>query len=272
MNLKFGDSGRDVITVQALLKNRGYSFIVPDGDFGPMTRDAILDFQRKHMLVEDGIVDDDLLELLMGNYPGPDIFGVDVSHWQPKIDWKTVKQSKIEFAYIKASEGVHLIAPDAKKQATGAKAVGLPVGYYHFGSLNDPNVIADADKEAKFFSQVMKGLPKSDLIPVLDLEVNKSNLSPELVQRWISEFLVEMAAQGYPKVILYSYTPFLDANLPNNHILGNVPLWIAQYRNVQYPKMPKGWTSYVMWQYTSTGEVAGIGKCDVNKCKKIPYL
>jgi len=272
MNVQFGDNGRDVITVQALLKNRGYSAVVPDGDFGSITRDAVLDFQRKHLLLEDGIVTDELVDLLMGRYPGLDIFGVDVSHWQPKIDWVKVKKSGISFAYMKVSEGVNLIARDAKKQATGAKAVGLPIGYYHFASLNDPNVVADADREAKFFSSLMKDLPKADLMPVLDLEVNKSNLSPALVQRWISEFLVEMASQGHDKVMLYSYTPFLDENLPNNHIFGNIPLWIAQYRNVEYPKMPKGWTSYTMWQYTQSGEVAGIGKCDVNKCKKIPYL
>lgn len=271
MTLRKGDTGQEVITLQNLLLQHGYKPIKADGNFGPVTEAAIIDFQEHHGLGNTGVADDALLSLLTGD-AGPDIFGVDVSHWQPNIDWKQVKDSNITFAYIKASEGSNRIEPLAKSQAEGAKAAGLLIGYYHFATLNDPNVVGDADSEAQLFALRLHALPQAELMPVLDIETNKSGLSPALVQKWISEFLVKMAALGYPKVMLYSYTPFLDQFLPPNHIFSQYPLWLAQYRNVAYPSLPHGWSSYTVWQYSNTGKVAGIGACDVNKCKVLPFI
>lgn len=48
--LRIGDSGQPVIDLQGLLG------IKPDGDFGPMTKAAVMAFQKKQGLVADGIV------------------------------------------------------------------------------------------------------------------------------------------------------------------------------------------------------------------------
>jgi len=34
-----------------------------------------------------------------------EVHGIDVSHYQKVIDWNTVAQQNIEFAFVKASEG-----------------------------------------------------------------------------------------------------------------------------------------------------------------------
>jgi len=266
MNLKKGNKGPEVVQLQYLLSNRGYSNIKVDGDFGMITETAVKDFQSKHGMVVNGIVDAAMLASLNG--PVETIVkGIDVSHYQASPDWKKVKADGITFAYIKVTEGV--TGKDAKTNlhGIGANAVGIKVGYYHFASLNDSvNVAADAAAEAKFFNDTLKTLPVAgNLPPVLDIETNKSNLSPMAVQLWITTFLNTMVSLGHPVTILYSYTPFLDQYLPQNHPFGNVPLWIAQYRDVEYPKMPHGWTSYTIWQYTNTGNVNGIGPCDNNK-------
>lgn len=52
--LKQGNRGREVKTVQALLEQLGYK-IIPDGFYGANTKSVILDFQRAHGLVADGI-------------------------------------------------------------------------------------------------------------------------------------------------------------------------------------------------------------------------
>lgn len=265
MNIQKGSNGPDVVQLQYLLTNRGYSNIKVDGDFGMITETAVKDFQSKHNLSADGIVTDAVISALKGPAEAT-VRGVDVSHYQASPDWKKAKADGIDFAYIKATEGT--TGRDAKTNlhGIGANAAGIKVGYYHFASLNDVNAAADAIAEAKFFDATLKTLPvAANLPPVLDIETNKSNLSPQAVQLWITTFLNTMVQLGHPVTIIYSYQPFLDQYLPANHPFGNNPLWLAQYRNVEYPKMPHGWTKYTIWQYTNVGNVDGIGQCDNNK-------
>jgi GH25 family lysozyme M1 (1,4-beta-N-acetylmuramidase) len=85
------------------------------------------------------------------------------------------------------------------------------------------------------------------------------------VLEWINTFFNEMKKLGYSNLILYSYTPFLDSNLPPNHGLGNIHLWLAAYVSASQPKLPKGWSSYFIWQKSAKGNVTGInGNVDMN--------
>jgi len=52
MLLKKGHRGKDVVTLQQLLH------LQPDGIFGALTEEAVMDFQREHGLTADGIVGD----------------------------------------------------------------------------------------------------------------------------------------------------------------------------------------------------------------------
>lgn len=76
--------------------------------------------------------------------------GIDVSHYQPSVNWATVKKNGVEFAYIKATEGhsaykyiilgslindaniLAYISPTFSDQYTGATKAGLIRGGYHF--------------------------------------------------------------------------------------------------------------------------------------------
>ena len=57
--------------------------------------------------------------------------GIDVSSWQGNIDFSAVKNSGIEFVYIKSSEGTRYIDPYFEQNYQNAKANGLKVGFYH---------------------------------------------------------------------------------------------------------------------------------------------
>lgn len=198
------------------------------------------------------------------------IYGIDVSHNNGVINWNKVKISVpvISFAYIKASQGVGYKDPAGPANANGAKSAGIPFGFYHFASLNNIlDIPKDATDEANWFDVTLKALPAAQLIPVLDIETNEKRLNTQQVQLWISTFISRMKELGYPEIMLYSYKPFFDENLPANHPFGTIPLWLAQYRNVEEPSMPHNWTAYTVWQFSAKGKVSGInGDCDMNKC------
>lgn len=59
-----GDSGLDVKKIQIALRKLGYD-ILDDGDFGPLTQAVVIDFQSKHRLVADGVVDKKTLKKLL---------------------------------------------------------------------------------------------------------------------------------------------------------------------------------------------------------------
>lgn len=78
--------------------------------------------------------------------------GIDVSWHNQKIDWPTVAGNKnIGFAFMKATEGTSVVDKTLAYNATEAKKAGLKTGYYHFGTLNQSGVAADAKAEADFF-------------------------------------------------------------------------------------------------------------------------
>jgi len=76
-----------------------------------------------------------------------------------------------------------------------------------------------------------------------------------------------MNSLGHQKIMIYSYTPFLNQYLPSSHSLGKFPLWIAQYNSrIASPQLPKGWDSFTIWQYDDDGSVQGTtNKLDMNK-------
>jgi lysozyme len=191
--------------------------------------------------------------------------GIDVSHWQGNVDFSKVKAEGVDFVYIKSTDGLKGMDPLAVSHGQSAKAAGLKVGYYHFAEMNDPNVLVDAKAEATAFSKALSILPAYDILPVLDLETNKSNLTSELVREWVQTFVDTMKSLGH-NIILYSYAPFINQYFPKDHTFGYLPLWLAQYTTAEVPSIPNGWTHYTIWQYSNQGTVDGVaGYCDVNK-------
>jgi lysozyme len=191
--------------------------------------------------------------------------GIDISHWQGNPDFSKVKAEELSFVYIKSTDGIKFMDATAISHGTNAKAAGLKVGYYHFAEMNDPGVMVDAKAEATAFAAALDKFPAYDILPVLDIETNKSNLSPELVREWIQCFIDTMKDLGH-NIMIYSYTPFFNQYLPKDHTFGMIPLWLAQYANEDQPTLPHGWDHYTVWQYSNQGTVDGVvGFVDVNK-------
>jgi lysozyme len=191
---------------------------------------------------------------------------IDVSHLQGAIDWAKVASNiiPIEGVYIKATQGVNFLDPHLVINSQGANSNGIKIGYYHFASLDTSDVVTDATNEANWFIANVKKCAVNTLPLVLDMETNKASLPKDKILLWAQTFFARLGNLGYSNYMLYSYTPFLDVNLPADHNLGNIPLWIAAYSSSY--KLPHGWSKAFMWQYSANGSVQGITThVDLNK-------
>lgn len=191
------------------------------------------------------------------------IHGVDISNYQKNVDWTKVVKTQA-FVILKATEGVNFVDPSAKKHGEGAESVGLPFGYYHFAT---PSPAAnDATNEAKDFIKTLKTMPKWTLLPVLDLEQNKHNMTRPQMEAWVKEFNKVMFDELGRDPMMYGSPGLLNSYLPVNNTLGQtMPLWVAHY-GARTPKIPNGWNKWDVWQYSDKNfPVDGIGlNVDVN--------
>jgi len=189
--------------------------------------------------------------------PAPDgdrLAGIDVSHWQGRIDWARVADDGIAFAYIKATEGGDYVDPQFVANWDGAARAGVMRGAYHFYRPQ-----TDAAAQAQQFLRTV-GAHAGDLPPVLDVEVTDGRSAAAIaagVRTWLET--VERATGVRP--ILYTRAGFWNQVGGG---FGGYPLWVAHY-GVAQPAIPADWDRWTIWQHSDAGRVAGItGNVDLN--------
>lgn len=201
--------------------------------------------------------------------PNKSMFGIDVSHHNGIIDWKTAatkNSPKVDFVYIKCSEGANGKDNMFLKNVKGCKDNNLKWGPYHFATWNLKPVERDAAQEAQFFLSQIQISGKPDMPAILDIESNVAipYTKAEMVA-YIKTFTDIFKAAGYP-IGIYGSPGFLNSYLPSNHPFIDLPLWIADYTGAINP-VP-GWKKVWMHQYTESGTINGVptpGKTDLNK-------
>jgi lysozyme len=195
--------------------------------------------------------------------------GIDVSHFQGAVNWPAVAASGVVVAYAKATDGGTTSDRKFAANWAGMKAAGILRGAYHFF-----RPATSAAAQADYFVQKVGALAPGDLPPMLDLEETKTATSPEqwaviaagarvpLVMTWLTR--VEAALKLRP--ILYTRSGFVEAYLPDPGPLTAYPIWVAHYTNQPAPAMPPGWRAWTFWQFSKTGNVAGItGPADLDR-------
>ena len=185
--------------------------------------------------------------------------GIDVSHFQGKVDWAVVEKAGIGFAFAKATQGAKFVDP---RFAENWKALGntkIARGAYHF---LEPDV--DGTVQAKHFLANVKLAP-GDLLPVVDVEKK----GPKLFEV-LSAYLAEVKAQLGIDAIIYVSPAFW-----NEHLAAQVtspwpnPLWIAEY-GVKEPKPTTNIGPWVIWQYDRKGRVPGVeGNVDRDRTRAL---
>jgi lysozyme len=188
---------------------------------------------------------------------GPTVEGVDVSYYEPNIDFAALKKGGIDFAFIRVSDGATFIDPEFSKSWAAAKQAGVLRGAYQFfRPAQDPIKQADA------LLNEMGPLDADDLSPVLDVEVTGGVGASTIVAR-IGQWVAHVKAQTGRTPIIYTSPGFWSGL--GTHAEGADTLWVANW-GVSCPSVPSSWKTWTFWQYTDSGHVAGIAnKVDRNR-------
>lgn len=188
------------------------------------------------------------------------IRGIDVSNHQGEIDWKKVSESKISFAYIKATEGGDWKDKAFSKNWKEANQLGIRVGAYHFFTL----CRSGKEQASNFISYVPKD-PES-LPPVADLEfVGNCKERPPIqdIKKEIQDFLIELENHYGKRPILYLTYEFIDLYLKDD--FSEYPVWIRDIFGHPPNSFKRNW---IIWQYHSRARLEGIeGPVDLNVWK-----
>ena len=196
---------------------------------------------------------------------GSGSLGIDVSKYQPSINWAAVKSSGVDYVIIRcgyrgSSTGALIEDPYFKSHIKGAKAAGLKVGVYFFTTALTE---AEAVEEASMCAYLCNGYGL-DFPIFMDCESSPragyNGMSASQRTAIIKAFCNTVRSAGYSAGV-YANKTWLSSYM-NAGELSGYKIWLAQYNSA-----PTYSGKYDMWQYTSKGSVNGIsGYVDMNKC------
>lgn len=205
----------------------------------------------------------------------PVAYGVDVSSHQGEIDWQAVAADGIQFAMIRlgyrgyGSSGSMNLDRYFEQNLAGALEAGLDVGVYFFSQAITPE---EALEEALFVLDHLEGRELTYPV-VFDWEnidggvtARTDGLDDAVLDACAAVFFETIAEAGYqPMAYFNGYLGMLHYDLS---AMADYPFWYAYYTKGTVPTLPY---DFRMWQYSSTGSVAGIeGNADMDICLR-PY-
>ena len=187
------------------------------------------------------------------------VHGLDVSRHNNRIEWNRVAAMnkggvKMQFAFMKATEGATLSDPTFAKNWKEARRTGLRRGAYHFyHPTRDP--IKQANNFIKHVS-----LTSGDFAPVLDFEVT-NGVADDKIIAGLHLFLDTIEAEYNVRPIIYT-NPSLYKRFIKDQF-GVYPLWIADYSRGNLTRYDR--SKLYIWQHNKSGWVHGIrGFVDLN--------
>ncbi|MDF1495227.1 GH25 family lysozyme [Caproiciproducens sp. CPB-2] len=185
------------------------------------------------------------------------IKGIDIARYQGNPDFRRVKAAGIQYAMLKATEGVNYIDPCFKANAAAAISAGLPIGVYHFlraGSVADQ--VRDCLAAIK---------PYRITWPVaVDVEdapgtTELSKLGRDKLTDMAIDFCLKIKAAGYPPMIYSNYNWLYVAKYLDVARIkaAGIPIWMAWYSKATPDNTDRS-ALCDMWQYASDGKADGI--------------
>lgn len=227
---------------------------VTDASGNYVDKDVIVNVIEKfEETPEVEIVPDKIEDMILKYKTKNTLIGIDVSNHQGDIDWESVKNSGVEFVFIRIGFGHNReakIMEDEKfrQNLEGARNAGLKVGLYFYSYATE---IWEAEEQANWIVKALNG-EKIDLPIVFDYETWKSfptyNINIVDLNKVAKRFLDILHDNGYEGM---NYSSKYYLNTIWN--LSEYPTWLAHYvSKTNYDK------DFKVWQFSNTGEVPGI--------------
>ena len=195
--------------------------------------------------------------------------GIDVSAYQGNIDWKSVKNSGINFAMLRVLSGtMSNLTVDSKFNAniSGASNNGIAVGVYRYGYAM---TVAEAQREARETINAIKASGYNITYPIAyDVEDanTQGKLSKSQLTAIIKAYKGVIENNGY-KFMIYANTDWLRNKIDMSSF-ADVDVWVASWFLDGTPNHNHGYNgpgTVTIWQYYSQGRVPGIsGDVDMN--------
>ncbi len=185
------------------------------------------------------------------------IKGIDISHHQGIIDWNELEKEKIDFVYMKATEGGDFVDPKFNTNWEKASHRQISKGAYHFyrackGGIEQAN---------NFISVVPKA--ENSLPHAVDIESVgncKEPKSKEILVKEIAEYIKKIKEHYGKTPIIYTSNNFYRDFLMND--FSDMKIWIRDISN--FPALPDN-RMWHIWQFSHNGRVRGIeNQVDLN--------
>ena len=186
------------------------------------------------------------------------VIGIDVSHYQGKINWKKVKfinQKKypIKFVVIRATQGVDDNDSQFDNNWAQTKKNNFVRGAYHYYRPNENSI----EQANNFIKNVQ--LSKGDLPPILDIEKLPKNQSIANLKIGLKRFLDIIEKHYNIRPIIYTGERYYQDFLKDE--FSEYAFWIANYNFIDAEIND----DYLFWQFTEQAKINGISeKVDVN--------
>jgi len=212
----------------------------------------ILDFFR------DNVQQGKDIEEYKKDLPEYSVFGIDISHYQDKIDWESIFQEQhIDFVIIRATAGIDNFDKKFENNWEAVKNANIIRGAYHYYRPDE-----NSKEQAEFFIRNVE-LSEGDLPPILDIEkysrIQSLNSLKNGLLNWLQ--IVEDYYEITP--IIYTYNKFYINSISDDPRFEKYPIWLAWYNLDKRPdSILKDW---IFWQFSEKGKIKGIeGDVDMN--------
>lgn len=176
--------------------------------------------------------------------------GVDVSAYQGDIDWQTLSNQDISFAFVKATEGSSFVDRKFAFNFSEAQKTELKVGVYHFFSYDSSGIT-----QAENFINTVKPF-EGMLPPVIDLEFygdkEKNPPDRDKVATELQAMLDALEQHYGLKPIIYATERSYELYLSGGY--EEYDIWIRNVISKPDLADDRSWT---FWQYTNRGRLDG---------------
>lgn len=189
--------------------------------------------------------------------------GIDVSHFNTDVPWRSLRDAGLTYVFVKASEGKKTVDPAYRDHWEAAKRCKLLRGAYHF---LHPEL--DPIEQAHHFLKII-GDDRGELPIVVDVERGLSGSKKECkaLEAVVRKYVEEIERATGQKVMIYSGHAFWTQQLCNTKAFSDRPLWLAHYSD-EPPQLFGGWVEWEFWQFTDHARLTKMN-FDLNRSSRV---